>query len=70
LAYKVLCWAIENMWDERGYFCYQQHRFWKNCIPYLRWGQAWMLLALATFLEVTLAGLDMPAMAVETANKE
>lgn len=70
LAYKVLCWTIENMWDERGYFCYQQHRFWKNCIPYLRWGQAWMLLALATFLEVTLAGLDMPAMAVETANKE
>jgi hypothetical protein len=69
LAQKVLCWTTENMWDERGYFYYQQHRFWKNCIPYMRWGQAWMLLALATFLEATLTGIDMPATAAE-ASKE
>jgi hypothetical protein len=70
LANKVLCWAIEHMWDKRGYFYYQQCRLWKNCIPYLRWGQAWMLLALATFLEATLNGLAMPATTAGAASKE
>jgi hypothetical protein len=70
LAHKVLCWTIEHMWDKRGYFYYQQHRFWKNCIPYLRWAQAWMLLALATFLEATFNGLAMPATTAGAASKE
>jgi hypothetical protein len=70
LAHKVLCWTIEHMWDERGYFYYQQHRFWKNRVPYLRWGQGWMLLALAMFLEVTLNGFSMPATAAEVASRE
>jgi hypothetical protein len=55
-ACKVLWWTIEHMWDKRGYFYYQQHRWWKNCVPYLRWGQAWMLLALATLLEMVING--------------
>jgi hypothetical protein len=53
LAYRVLRWAMANMWDERGYFYYQKHRYWTNRISYLRWAQAWMLLALAVFLEGT-----------------
>jgi hypothetical protein len=51
LANRVLDWSIRNMWDERGYFYFQKHRYWTNRIPYLRWGQAWMLLALASVLE-------------------
>jgi len=35
-ACKVLWWTIEHMWDKRGYFYYQQHRWWKNCVPKVR----------------------------------
>lgn len=51
LAYHVLEWAMANMWDENGYFYYQVTPYYKNKIPYMRWSQAWMLLALATLLE-------------------
>lgn len=49
-AEKVTDWTILNMQDPEGYFYYQKHRFFTNKIPYIRWGQAWMLLALATYL--------------------
>jgi hypothetical protein len=51
LAESVLEWAMTNMWDEQGYFYYQILPFFKNRISYMRWSQAWMLLALATLLE-------------------
>ena len=51
LANHVLEWAMANMWDENGYFYYQVTPYYKNKIPYMRWSQAWMLLALATLLE-------------------
>jgi hypothetical protein len=51
LTRSVLDWAINNMWDEQGYFYYQVQPFYKNRISYMRWSQAWMLLALTTFLE-------------------
>jgi len=44
-------WTIENMQDKSGYFYYQKWPFFTNKIPYIRWGQAWMLLALGTLLE-------------------
>ncbi len=50
LAQRVFEWAMTNMWDERGYFYYQVTPYYKNKIPYMRWSQAWMLLALATQL--------------------
>jgi hypothetical protein len=50
LAHSVLRWTMEHMWDKRGYFYYQVHRFWTIRIPYMRWTQAWMFLALATLL--------------------
>ena len=53
LAYRVFDWAIQNMWDEKGYFYYQISPWYKNKIPYMRWSQAWMLLALATLLQTT-----------------
>jgi hypothetical protein len=51
LALSVFDWAMSHMWDERGYFYYQASRFFKSRIPYMRWGQAWMLLALSILLE-------------------
>jgi hypothetical protein len=51
LAHHVLEWAMENMWDKQGYFYYQVTPYYKNKIPYMRWSQAWMFLALSTLLE-------------------
>jgi hypothetical protein len=52
LAHRVFEWAINNMWDERGYFYYQITPYYKNKISYMRWSQAWMLLALTTLTTV------------------
>jgi hypothetical protein len=42
-------WALDNMWDkQRGYFHYRKLRFGSIKTSYMRWSQAWMLLALAT----------------------
>ena len=51
LAGKVLRFALEHLWDEEGYFYYQVLPFYRNRIAYMRWSQAWMLLALASLLE-------------------
>ncbi|MEC4749587.1 hypothetical protein [Methylomicrobium sp. Wu6] len=52
LAYFVCEWAIEQMWNEKsGYFYFVDLPFWKNKISYMRWSQAWMLLALTYLLE-------------------
>lgn len=51
LAELVYHWAMTHMWDEEGYFYYQVLPYLTNKISYMRWSQAWMLLALATLLE-------------------
>ena len=51
LALAVFKWAMDHMWDKKGYFHYQIQPHYKNKIPYMRWSQAWMLLALSTLLE-------------------
>lgn len=50
LADKVIKWTVENMQDEKGYFYYQQTRYFTNRIPYMRWTQAWMFYALSEYL--------------------
>ena len=47
-ALGVYDWTMRHMWDSRGYFYYQALPYMTNKIPYIRWSQAWMLLALAT----------------------
>jgi len=51
VAAEVCAWALQNMRSPEGWFYYQKWRFWTNRINYMRWSQAWMLLALATFAE-------------------
>ncbi len=50
-ANRVARWAVENMWDERGFFWYQRTGRRVNRICYLRWTQAWMYYALAKLIE-------------------
>ena len=48
-ATRATLWAIERMQDPAGYFYYQRQRFYTIKIPYMRWGQAWMLYALSLY---------------------
>jgi hypothetical protein len=51
LANSVLSWTLDNMWDYQGFFYYQRHPYYIVRTPFMRWSQAWMLLALSTFLD-------------------
>ena len=46
LAFKVFQWAHDHMWNDKGFFYFRVLRSCTNRISYLRWTQAWMLLAL------------------------
>jgi hypothetical protein len=50
LAGSVFQWAMDHMWDDRGFFYYRVHRFFTVRTSFMRWSQAWMLLAIATLL--------------------
>ena len=51
LAHSVFRWAMNHLWDERGFFYYRVLRLCTIRTSYMRWTQAWMFLALATLLE-------------------
>jgi len=51
LAEQIATWTIENLRDVRGYFHYQQRRFYQVRIPYMRWSEGWMTYALARLRE-------------------
>jgi hypothetical protein len=49
-ARAVFHWTMRHMWDDEGYFYYRILRFGTIRTSYMRWAQAWMLMALATCL--------------------
>ena len=49
-AEQLSKWAIEHLQDPKGFFHYQIHRLYRVRIPYMRWGQAWMQLALTKLI--------------------
>jgi len=51
LAQSVLRWTLDRMWDERGFFYYRVGRLGVIRTSYMRWSQAWMLLALSMLLQ-------------------
>lgn len=53
LAHSVLHWSLTHMWNDRGYFYYRVLRSHTNRISYMRWSQAWMLLAMVMFREAS-----------------
>ena len=46
---KVVEQTIELFWDLKGYFYYKKTPIYTIKIPYIRWVQAWVFLALTTF---------------------
>ena len=50
LAHSVFRWAMDHMWDDRGFFYYRVLRLCTIRTSYMRWSQAWMLLALSHLL--------------------
>ena len=47
-AATIAAWTIKNMFDSKqGCFYYRKYPSFTNKIPYLRWSNAWMLVALA-----------------------
>ena len=51
LAHSILSWTMNHMQNGNGYYYYQKLPAYTVKIPYMRWSQAWMLLALSTLLE-------------------
>jgi hypothetical protein len=51
LAEQIGGWALDNLFDRRGYFYYQRRRFYRVRIGYMRWSEAWMMYALARLRE-------------------
>jgi len=56
-AVRLSRWAIENLQDPKGFFHYQIQRWHRVRIPYIRWGQAWMQLALTKLVYGSSTGL-------------
>jgi hypothetical protein len=50
LAHSVLNWGLKNMWDVRGFFYFQKLSHCTVRTLFMRWSQAWMLMALSTYL--------------------
>ncbi len=48
LARSVFQWAMKHMWNDQGFFYYRVLRLCTIRTSYMRWSQAWMLLALST----------------------
>ena len=51
LAWSIFQWAMEHMWDSKGFFYYRVLRLGTIRTSYMRWSQAWMLLALTSLLD-------------------
>lgn len=47
---RVVEWTLAHMQDYDGHFYYQKHPFLTVKVPYIRWGQAWMLYSLMSFI--------------------
>jgi hypothetical protein len=49
-AKTIARWTITHMQDEAGYFYFRKYPLYMNKIPYMRWSQAWMMLALSELI--------------------
>jgi hypothetical protein len=60
LARSVFQWALNHMWDERGFFYYRVLRLCTIRTSYMRWSQAWMVLAMSVLLSESDAAMKGP----------
>ncbi|MCK4396250.1 hypothetical protein KAW96_06600 [candidate division WOR-3 bacterium] len=47
---NIVLWTIDNMQDKTGFFYYRRYHFFTLKIGFIRWGAAWMMLALSQYL--------------------
>ena len=50
-AHIIAKWTINNMQSKDGHFYYQIFKYHKHKISYMRWSNAWMLLALSMLMK-------------------
>jgi hypothetical protein len=50
MARSAFRWAMNHMWDNRGFFYYRAFRCYTIRTSYMRWSQAWMFLAMSILL--------------------
>jgi len=50
-AQRIMEWTISNMQSPKGFFYYKKGKYYKIKTPFMRWSQAWMLLAFAELME-------------------
>lgn len=51
MAKKISQYTIKHFQDKWGYFYYRKHRQFTDRTTYMRWGNAWMFLALSKMLQ-------------------
>ncbi len=56
-ALAVADWTISHMRHPSGYFYYRRYRWLTIKIPYMRWGQAWMMSALTRLQQILSEGI-------------
>jgi hypothetical protein len=59
-AGSVFRWAMNHMWDDRGFFYYRKLRFFTVKTSYMRWSQAWMFLALSMLVSESNSASNRP----------
>ncbi len=47
LAKSVMQYSLKHFQDRRGFFYYRKHKYFTDRTSYMRWGNAWMFLAMA-----------------------
>jgi hypothetical protein len=60
IAESIFRWAMENMWNGDGFFYYKKFRAHTIRTSYMRWSQAWMLLAMSVLLNDARSRRDTP----------
>ncbi len=52
IAKNIAAYTLKELYDPiHGNFYYRKHRFYTDKTPYIRWGQAWMFLALTELVD-------------------
>lgn len=46
----IASWTIHHMKSKKGFFYYRKYKWYTIKIPYMRWSQAWMMLALSILM--------------------
>lgn len=61
-AENIARWTIRHMQDAGGFFYYRKGRFLTNKIAFMRWGQAWMMLALTALVGMRRGHDEVPVL--------